>query len=77
MNHIDISRDDVRCTITTPGPLPAEAWPLVERLYRTVAEVAVALAELSGVPTEDGPEPRPAPLAKPNPSDEPAAREHG
>lgn len=53
MNHIDISHDDVRCTITTPAPLPAEAYPLVERLYRTVAEVAVALAELSGVPEEE------------------------
>ena len=46
MNHIDISHDDVHCTITTPSPLPAEAWPLLERLYSTLTETAVALAEL-------------------------------
>jgi len=57
VNHIDISHDDVHCTITTPSPLPAEAWPLLERLYSTVTETAVALAELvraSEEPTDGG-----------------------
>jgi hypothetical protein len=53
VNHIDISHDDVRCTITTPSPLPAEAYPLLERLTRTVTEVAVALAEISGQATAE------------------------
>jgi hypothetical protein len=44
VNRIDISHDDVRCTITTPAPLPAEAYWVIRDLSQAVSEAAIHIA---------------------------------
>jgi hypothetical protein len=53
VNHIDISHDDVRCTITTPSPLPAEAYWIIQDLTRAVSEAAIHIALVMEPATEE------------------------